>query len=129
MLLQRAASFMASPNNTKADPPPRLLHVSKSFSRLEPSTTPSPTRSRASTIQNIPEEALDKPDQLGENRKPRGLSDVFARSFGIGERKEERGAEASSGKLPADFDELPIELVSLTDRCVWAEVRGRETCH
>lgn len=30
--------------------------------------------------------------------------------------EEDEGAAHASEKLPADFDELPIELVSLTDR-------------
>lgn len=46
--------------------------------------------------------------------QPRSRSDIFEKSSDDEEDSEEQ--EESTGKLPADFDELPIELVSLTDR-------------
>lgn len=115
---------MASPITEKGDtsqPRPRQLHASRSFSRLEPSSTPS-LRNRASTFQNgtmMENEIAEEGSTPVEIRKPRGLSGVFARSFGIGEREGQNSIpEEGSGKLPGDFDDLPIELVSLTDRYV-----------
>lgn len=128
MLQQLSTKFMASPANEKGDsslPRPRPLHVSKSFSRLEPNPTSPSVRGRASTIQNgtmMENETAEGESTPVETRKPRGLSGVFARvgSFGIGERDGQRVSipEEGSGKLPGDFDDLPVELVSLTDRYV-----------
>lgn len=51
-----------------------------------------------------------------EDNKSKMHPDVFEKSP---EGVDDHGAgEEIGGKLPADFDELPIELVSLTDRLV-----------
>jgi hypothetical protein len=50
-----------------------------------------------------------------DSKKTKVHADAFEKSPQEGE--PEAGDEVT-GKLPADFDELPIELVSLTDRLV-----------
>jgi hypothetical protein len=55
----------------------------------------------------------DKPNASRRSGMPRTQPDAFEKSS---EDEDHNAAEEASGKLPADFDELPIELVSLTDR-------------
>jgi len=110
--------FMASSNDRKSENQrPRPLHLSKSFSRVEPASPDRSTRiQRTSTIQNgvIPEDVMVKPSR--ENKKPRPQADAFEKSSD----DEDNGTmEEPTGKLPDDFDELPIELVSLSDRSVY----------
>lgn len=106
--------FMASSGNKKSDTQrPRTIHASKSFSKLAPAS-PDPTNriQRASTIQN----GLDSQGAMSDKsqRLPQKQADAFEKSS---EEEEEQGQTGeASGKLPSDFDELPIELVSLTDR-------------
>jgi hypothetical protein len=111
--------FMASSNGRKSDSQrPRALHTAKSFSRLEPASPKRSTRSqRASTIQNgvIQEVVMsDKSNPLGENERLGRQQNAFENESD--DEGNEDADEESTGKLPADFDELPIELVSLTDR-------------
>src|SRR2546421_10714529 len=47
-------SSFSQPSTAESSQRPRTLHVSKSFSRLEPPKNTLP-RNRASTVQNIPE--------------------------------------------------------------------------
>jgi hypothetical protein len=55
----------------------------------------------------------DKPNTR-DNSKPKVQPDAFEKSS---PQDQEPGAgDEVAGKLPADFDELPIELVSLADR-------------
>lgn len=92
-------------STTKARPSPL---PTKSFARYEPQTSPAPVRSRASTIASptYPRKSLD----IEEERQ-----DVF-------HKKQDEEEEDSSPRLdkshslPDSFDELPVELISLTDR-------------
>jgi hypothetical protein len=111
--------FMASANGRKSDSQrPRPLHLSKSF--VEP---PSPDRltrnQRASTIQNgvIPENVMANVSR--ENARPRAQPDAFeTRSE---EDEDDTGTPIEGpGKLPDNFDELPIELASLSDTSVYS---------
>lgn len=115
--------FMASSNGRKSDSQrPPALHLSKSFTRVEP--PPSQGRStrnqRASTIQNgvIPESVMANMSR--ENQKPRAQPDAFeTHSEEDNEDTEDTVTPIDGpGKLPDDFDELPIELASLSDRSV-----------
>ncbi|TVY89315.1 Vacuolar protein sorting-associated protein [Lachnellula willkommii] len=105
--------FMASSENKKSDTQrPRTIHASKSFSKLAPaSPDPANRIQRANTIQN----GLDSPGTMSDKSQAslRKQADAFEKSS---EDEEEQGqTDDASGKLPSDFDELPIELVSLTD--------------
>ncbi len=105
--------FMATPSNRKSENRPRPLHISKSFTRAEPTSQDLSTRAqRASTIQNgvIPEVVMAKSSTASAEEKPRKQPDVFERI------SEDGGSSGGVGKLPDDFDELPIELASLCDR-------------
>ena len=115
--------FMASPNVKKTDPRSRPLHSSRSFSKLE---SPPPERlnrsQRASTIPNgMISETGDSEIPKRRNRMSGSPPDSFDK---MPEEDEGQGSPPHSEKLPADFDELPIELVSLTDRCVLSCTRG-----
>lgn len=52
-----------------------------------------------------------------ESRRQRTQSDVFDK--GSEDEEDARSAGEGNGKLPDDFDQLPIELVSLSDRSVF----------
>ncbi|KAF2814976.1 uncharacterized protein BDZ99DRAFT_434980 [Mytilinidion resinicola] len=98
---------------------PKVLHPSKSFSRLEPSKSPL-SRSRASTLQGppvpdilFPQDVVMSPQaEDGEEKK-----DIFASKDDNesvdGELDEQ---DAPHIKLPDTFEELPIEIRSLTER-------------
>ena len=111
--------FMASSNGRKSDSQrPPALHLSKSFTRVEspPSQDRSTRNQRASTIQNgvMPENVMANISR--ENQKPRAQPDAFETHS---EDNEDTGTPIDGpGKLPDDFDELPIELASLSDRSV-----------
>jgi hypothetical protein len=82
--------------------------ATKSFTRYEPPNTTSPTssRSRASTVQAVPTKKVDASPE-----------DIFEKS--IDEEAEPSSPDLGrSGTLPDRFDELPIELASLCDRFV-----------
>lgn len=109
--------FMASPEKKKIDQRsrPRPLH-SKSFTRV--GTDHSTRVSRANTLPNgITSETVmaDNVDAVVQNNKAKRQPDAFERTS---ENEDNEVADEGSGKLPDDFDELPIELVSLSDRFV-----------
>jgi hypothetical protein len=99
---------------------PKALHTSKSFSRLEPASQSPLSRSRASTIQgpSIPEIHYPQNASLSlESDEQEQKGDIFTT-----EDDEESvdgaldEADAPSIKLPDTFEELPIEIRSLTER-------------
>ena len=104
--------FMAS-NDGKTGRP-LAVQVSQSFPKLEAGIPESPPRtSRASTVKNgaVSTAMMDK---TNVPKEARSKHDVFERSS---EDAVENGFSAeTNGKLPIDFDELPIELVGLADR-------------
>ncbi|TAQ86659.1 hypothetical protein B7494_g5008 [Chlorociboria aeruginascens] len=108
---------MASTHNkTNDNQRPRPLRMSKSFSRDDPTNPDLPHRIvRASTMQNgtVAEENMaNRRSSSRENVKPRGRSSAFEKSSA----DEAQGAmDEVTGKLPSDFNKLPIELISLAD--------------
>jgi hypothetical protein len=105
--------FMASPNNGKTDGPQRPLQSSKSFTKFESPTPDRLTRTqRASTIQNGVASTPADSKAIKDGRMSRTPTDVFEKMV----EEEDTPPAPVSEKLPVDFDELPIELVSLTDR-------------
>lgn len=117
-MLLKLPDFMASSNGRKNESQrPRPIHVSKSFSKLEPASPDRSTRStRANTIQNgvISEGVMSDKTNTREAKKPKVQPAAFEK--GPQDDGEPGTGDETTGKLPADFDELPIELVSLTDR-------------
>ena len=119
-MLLKLPDFMASSNGRKNESQrPRPIHVSKSFSKLEPVSPDRTSRStRASTIQNgvTPEDIMSDKTNLKDGNKTKVQANPFEKS------PQEDGSSGAggevTGKLSTDFDELPIELVSLTDRLV-----------
>jgi hypothetical protein len=107
-------------------PRPSAVQTAKSFTRFEPSkTSPGLGRNRASTIQtgvspSRTELIISSP--ISPNRPSNGRpEDIFEKPH-----TDEDGALSPvldpslprSQSLPERFDELPIELISLTDRQV-----------
>ncbi|THW92739.1 hypothetical protein D6D18_06272 [Aureobasidium pullulans] len=94
---------MSNSSSPKQAPRPRPLHVSRSFTRLDPnpeSLPASPSRARASTIQTIPE---------AKDMTSFSHGDVF-------ESVEEDSHEEPAVNVPPTFDQLPIEIRSLSER-------------
>ncbi|KAG9651810.1 hypothetical protein KCU95_g7786, partial [Aureobasidium melanogenum] len=94
---------MSNSSSPKQAPRPRPLHISRSFTRLDPnpeSLPASPSRARASTIQTIPE---------AKDMTSFSHGDVF-------ESVEEDKAEEPAINVPPTFDQLPIEIRSLSER-------------
>lgn len=91
---------------------PKNLHPSRSFTRLEPAPKSPLSRSRASTLQGT--HSADMLDPLKATVVPEEdeyiQGDVFAKKV---EDDEEDGQEP---KTPDTFEELPIEIRSLTER-------------
>lgn len=98
--------------------------ATRSFSRMD---TPEPvSRSRSNTVQDVTAGGvpasnaasfLSNPDDVEEG------GDVFEKSAAMDSCDENGNEEVESPimgpeNLPERFDELPIELISLTDRCV-----------
>ncbi|CAO2658229.1 Nn.00g059520.m01.CDS01 [Neocucurbitaria sp. VM-36] len=91
---------------------PKNLHPSRSFTRLD-STPKSPlSRSRASTLQGPP--VPDMLDPLKANMVPEEDESVDADVF---VKKDEHDHETEEeARVPDTFEELPIEIRSLTER-------------
>ncbi|KAF2019540.1 hypothetical protein BU24DRAFT_386483 [Aaosphaeria arxii CBS 175.79] len=94
---------------------PKQLHPSKSFTRLEPTQAKGPSsRGRASTLQattapSILDPLKEKllPDDEDEEHEE---GDVFA------PREEDEEEKSPDPSVPDSFEELPIEIRSLTER-------------
>ena len=103
---------------------PSAMQTAKSFSRFEPAPSSPLTRSRASTIQGgvIPQlHTPEIPRASTESRTDGQAKDVFDKSLsfegGDGDVSPDLDRTPSrSLSLPERFEELPIELMSLTDR-------------
>ncbi|KAF1948011.1 hypothetical protein EJ02DRAFT_429753 [Clathrospora elynae] len=91
---------------------PLNLHPSRSFTRLESSPKSPLSRSRASTLQGP--HAPDMPDPLKANVVPEedanADDDVFVQDEG------EDGEGKEGPRAPDAFEDLPIEIRSLTER-------------
>lgn len=94
---QQSASATSSIRSSSPDRP--SLRGARSFSRLEPSTTNPLSRLGGElTIPDISKTVSETPSPIEEHDE------------------EDSGKEPSSTSFPEGFDELPIELLSLTDR-------------
>lgn len=89
---------------------PKNLHPSKSFTRLE-STSKSPlSRSRASTLQGPPVPDMLDPLKVTLSPESEKDEDIFAT------QEDEDALEGYEPTVPDTFEELPIEIRSLTER-------------
>ncbi|OCK86304.1 hypothetical protein K432DRAFT_341383 [Lepidopterella palustris CBS 459.81] len=99
---------------------PKALTTSKSFSRLEPATQSPLNRSRASTIQGPPVPEILFPQNASlttDTEEKEEDGDIFATNDDedtVDVLLHE--ADAPDIKLPDTFEELPIEIRSLTER-------------
>lgn len=99
---------------------PHTPHKSHSFTPLESPRSSPLSRSRASTLQNgiIAETMPSTASALDENRRLQ-QDDIFEKdnlvSSGQGAVQDVSELD-SPQEIPEDFDELPIELISLIDR-------------
>jgi hypothetical protein len=93
----------------------------KSFSRLESSGPTSPfVRNRATTIQNVVVPKIVTPLPMSPQDPSTQGKDIFEKRPSLdetdGENSDLEHSLSRSQSLPERFDELPIELISLTDR-------------
>lgn len=90
----------------------KSLHPSRSFTRLEPAPKSPLSRSRASTLQGPP--VPDMLDPLKANmvveEDENDDESVFAK------KEEDEEAAGEEPHIPDTFEELPIEIRSLTER-------------
>ena len=111
------ASSNAKKNETQRPP---QLKASKSFSKAEPASPARSSRNqRASTIHNGGGGVVDGPlsnktNTSNDKPPPKMQSDVFENDP---DGENTKQPEQSGSKPLAASEELPIELVSLTDRC------------
>ncbi len=100
----------------------RTLHVSKSFSRLEPSTSSPLIDRRANVSQSEAISEILVPEKITlspESEQARLRGDIFEKSNSDDEAKPGKDQAVISGSsvdLSEGFNDLPIELISLTDR-------------
>lgn len=122
-MMFKLPDFMAPSNKKPHDHRPRPLQSSKSWSRIEPDSPSHTARSQhSSKTQNgrVPEVDnkgnADLPGALNEKNLSKMQPDVFEKS--TDEDGQHEAVEGISGRLSVDCDDLPIELISLTDRFV-----------
>lgn len=101
---------------------PQALQVTKSFSRVKPAVRSPVSRSRASTTQagtisrGLAPESMDLDSKQSGGSFQEGTVEE-KRSDGVFEASSADTATEDAPKdVPEGFDELPIELISLTDR-------------
>ena len=123
-----SANSDGKPSTNRAHPAessrPRGLYSSKSFSRFEPRQQEPRSRNRASTLQNGTINETLSPEKQnfshGHNEDIPSQGDVFEKRNSDESPRKPRTTSLQSRVtmegLPDDFDELPIELMSLTDR-------------
>lgn len=120
----RLPDFMAPLNKRAHNHRPRPLQSSKSSSQVEPA---SPSRTARDQHPSKPQNGQgpqihnnEATDLLGtpaeKNQLMMQQPDVFEKSTDEDEHHE--AVEGLSGRVSVDCDDLPIELISLTDRCV-----------
>lgn len=101
---------------------PQTLHVSKSFSRLDSPRSNAFSRSRASTLQNEVGAENTAPEAMHisqDENSQRQAGDTYKKKSsrsGLQSSMMDKADPVSPQGVPEGFDELPIELISLTDR-------------
>lgn len=91
---------------------PKNLHPSRSFSRLDAAPKSPLSRSRASTLQGP--HVTDMLDPLKNSMVPEEDENVDGDVFV--KKAEQEGQDAPAQPAPDVFEELPIEIRSLTER-------------
>lgn len=112
-----------SSNETATPDRPKGPRAVKSFTRME---SPSPglfPRNRSKTVQDISlNVAASSPGPLSSPQEDsEKATDVFERPEDLGHENDNEELEPTllrPENLPERFDELPIELMSLTDRYI-----------
>lgn len=101
---------------------PQGLHSSQSFSRLQPSGLHALGRSRASTLQHgfssgkTSSEAVIISQNSAKSVRPGDIFEQNTSGLSLAKSQKEPAGSSILEDVPEGFDELPIELVSLTDR-------------
>jgi hypothetical protein len=109
---------MASKKPNNGDEPRRRpLQAYNSFPRIDSDSKDSARRSRASTSDGY-NPNLSTEDSTGDtaNAKSNSESDSPPSATDRARTASDKSGEVDTTELPSDFDELPVELISLTDR-------------
>ena len=89
------------------------------FSRIEPTQSSSPLRSRSSTLSHGIDTSVDAPSPgsvMATVSQRLAKESVFNGSSLEGQGEDNVGRLSSPKEYPKGFDDLPIELLSLVDR-------------
>ena len=118
--LQMSRTLMSASTIVQEHSPKRPQNSQKSYSftRLDSPRSIASSRSRASTLQDEASHPILTASPLEENLKL-ASDDIFendVHEWGSQATVKGVGGLDSPQDVPADFDELPIELVSLIDR-------------
>lgn len=110
---------MAEPTTSTSDILPKPIHISHSFPRLDtPPLNPS-RKDRANTLQEqgipaVPAARTIETSQELEGKKP--VADVFENQDQEEHMQSGAGTPGPELQLPSTFDDLPIEIRSMTER-------------
>ncbi|KAL8744395.1 MAG: hypothetical protein Q9190_003349 [Brigantiaea leucoxantha] len=109
--------------------PPRAqtFHGAKSFSRMDSANSSPLARSRASTLENETVREETSPEKRATSTNANGAAqegDIFEKdsTSALSSRSAETLDKGQIRDLPEGFDDLPIELQSLTDRYGYRQV-------
>ena len=109
-----AHSEAASRSNTR----PKAIHTSHSFPRMDASPLSPSRKSRSNTVQEQAVPAVPAANYIESSSNPNGnshIADIFENQS-EDESAPSAGASGPELKLPSSFDDLPMEIRSLTER-------------
>ena len=98
---------------------PKAIHTSNSFTRMDPPPSPLSPRKRASTMQEKGITAVPEARHISvspEISGKRHVTDVFENQEDDGPAQSGTGTPGPELQVPSTFDDLPIEISSLTER-------------
>jgi hypothetical protein len=102
--------------NNGDEPRRRPLQAYNSFPRIDPVSADSTRRNRASTADGYnPNLSTEDSASNNENGKPDSESDSIPSATERARAANDKSGDVDTTELPSDFDELPVELISLTD--------------
>lgn len=110
-----AHSEATSRSNTR----PKAIHTSHSFPRMDASPLSPSRKSRSNTVQEQAIPAVPAANYIESASNPNGnshIADIFENQSEDESVQPAAGASGPELKLPSSFDDLPVEIRSLTER-------------
>lgn len=115
----RTAIMAEAKASATSDGRPKAIHTSNSFSRMDPPPAPISPRKRASTMQEKGITAVPEARHISVSPEISGkkhVADVFENPDEDETAPSGTGTPGPEIQVPSTFDELPIEIKSLTER-------------